>query len=105
MGLMKAVERFDHSKGFKFSTYATWWIRQAVTRAIADQSRTIRLPAHMVDLVNRVNRLERELVQRYGREPTIDEIADHTDLEPHRVRELKQMSLDPVSLDSIRRRR
>lgn len=102
LGLMKAVERFDHSKGFKFSTYATWWIRQSITRAIADQSRTIRLPAHMVDLVNRVNRLERELVQQLGREPTVDEVALHAELEPSRVRELMQMSLDPLSLDSPR---
>jgi RNA polymerase primary sigma factor len=102
LGLMKDAERFDYSKGFKFSTYATWWIRQAITRAIADQSRTIRLPAHMVDLVNSVSRLERELVQQFGREPTIDEIAHYAELDPSRVRELKTMSLDPLSLDSPR---
>ena len=102
MGLMKAAERFDHKRGFKFSTYATWWIRQAITRAIADQARTIRLPAHMVDLLNRVRRVQRGLVQQMGREPTVEEVARAADLEVDKVTDLLRMALDPVSLDTPR---
>jgi RNA polymerase primary sigma factor len=100
LGLMRAVDRFDYRRGFKFSTYASWWIRQAITRSIADQARTIRVPIHVVDMINKLTRTQRELSQSLGREPTIAEIASELDLEPDRVTELSQIAQNPVSLET-----
>jgi RNA polymerase primary sigma factor len=100
IGLIKAADRFEYRRGFKFSTYATWWIRQSITRGLADQARTIRIPVHMIEAINKLSRLTRMLVQEYGREPTADEISDHLGMPLHRIRKVLKVAREPVSLET-----
>jgi RNA polymerase primary sigma factor len=100
MGLMKAVEKFEYRRGYKFSTYATWWIRQAITRSIADQARTIRIPVHMIETINKLMRVQKQLVQDFGREPTPEEIAEEMQMPVERVRAVLKMAQQPISLQA-----
>ncbi len=100
IGLMKAVEKFEYRRGYKFSTYSTWWIRQAITRSIADQARTIRIPVHMIEIINRLMRIQKRLIQDFGREPTPEELADELQIPVERVRAVLKMSQQPISLQS-----
>ena len=100
MGLIKAVDKFDHQKGFKFSTYATWWIRQAITRAVADQARTIRIPVHMVETINKLVRIQRQLVQELSREPSPQEVAERMDISVEKVQQIQKIAQEPISLES-----
>ena len=100
MGLMRAVDKFNHEKGFKFSTHATWWIRQAITRAVADQARTIRIPVHMVETINKMIRIQRQLVQELGRDPSVEEIAAKMEITPEKVQNIQRIAKEPISLEA-----
>ena len=100
IGLMKAVDKFEYRRGYKFSTYATWWIRQAITRSIADQARTIRIPVHMIETINKLNRVSRHLLQEYGREPTPEELAEHMEIPEEKIRKVLRIAKEPISMET-----